>query len=353
MAEIAKMDSNERLPSRPELCKKLAIAKATLDKAINELVTEGVLYSRRGDGTYVADVGEEILVHNGNWGVIVPNVMNMVYCGIVRGVEDVAQSYEISIILCNSDSNFEKQEQYIKRLNHSGVSGYILVPIFGRDSEENNRFYSQLSDSKVPFVFCNRNAEELNAPVVTSNNFYGSYIATKHLLEKGYRNIAYISSEKSRVNLDRFQGYITALLENGIEVNRKIIVVVMRDESQTQAAGYEAMKKVLASGQPVDAVFCFYDKIAQGAYQAIAEAGLRISDDIGVIGYDNIDICDKLTPALTSIAYKGLEIGTKAAEMLYKRINGETLSDLEFYLFQPDLIIRGSCLGPKIKVDSG
>jgi DNA-binding LacI/PurR family transcriptional regulator/biotin operon repressor len=347
-AEIAKLSSNDRLPSRPELCKKLDTTRTTLDRAINELVTEGLLFSRRGDGTYVVGADEEISIHKGNWGVIVPNVMEMVYTGIVRGVEDVAQSYGISIILCNSDSNFEKQEQYIKRLNHSGVSGFILVPIFSRDKDENNRLYSQLINSKVPFVFCNRNTEGINAPVVTSNNFYGSYIATKHLLGKGYRNIAYISNEKSRVNLDRFQGYITALLKNGIEINRKIISIVIGE--QVQLSGYEAMKKVLASGQLVDAVFCFYDKVAQGAYQAIAEAGLRVSDDIGVIGYDNSEICEKLTPAVTSVAYKSLEIGTQAAKMLYKQISGETLSDLEFYLFNPDLVVRDSCLGPKTKV---
>jgi DNA-binding LacI/PurR family transcriptional regulator len=347
MAEIAKMDSNERLPSRPELCKKLAIAKATLDKAINELVTEGLLYSRRGDGTYVADAGEEILVHNGNWGVIVPNVMEMFYTGIVRGVEDVAQSYGISIILCNSDSNFEKQEQYIKRLNHSGVSGFILVPIFSRDRGEDKRLFDQLTESKVPFVFCNRHAEGIDAPVVTSNNFYGGYLAVEHLLGKGYRNIAYISHEKTRASIDRCQGYITALLKNGIEVNRKIIVI--NNRSQMKPPGYEVMKKVLASGQLVDAVFCYTDKVIQGVYQAISEAGLRVSDDIGVVGYNNLDICEKLNPTVTSVAYKSLEIGAKAAEMLYKQINGEELSDFEFYLFQPELIVRESCLGPKTK----
>jgi DNA-binding LacI/PurR family transcriptional regulator len=197
----------------------------------------------------------------------------------------------------------------------------------------------------VPFVFCNRNAEEVNAPVVTSNDFYGGYMVTKHLLEKGYRNIAYISQQKYRTSVDRCQGYISALLESGIEVNRKIIAI--EDKSQTQPSGYEAMKKILASGQRVDGVFCFNDRVTQGVYKAIAEAGLVVSDDIGVIGYDNTDICVKSTPAITSVAYKNLEIGTKAAEVLYKQINEGDLSDFEFYLFQPDIVVRDSCLGLK------
>jgi DNA-binding LacI/PurR family transcriptional regulator/biotin operon repressor len=351
VAEIAKLNINDRLPSRPELCKKLDTTRTTLDKAINELVSEGLLFSSGGSGTYVAGADDQLPIHAGqSWGVIVRDVTEPFYAKIVRGVENVAQSYGINIILCNSDSDFNKQEQYIKRLGHSGVSGLIIVPVASGDTQKNYRLYCQLTELKVPFVFSNRNAEGINAPVVASDDNYGGYIATKHLLKKGYRNIAYISDLKYRTTVDRCQGYIAALLENGIEINRKIIA--MQDQSQTQTAGYETMKKILASGQIVDAVFCVRDKVAQGVYQAIAEVGLNVSDDIGVIGYDNTDLCEKLTPAVTSVAYKNLEVGTKAAEVLYKQINGEALSEFELYLFQPELVVRDSCLGLKRKVVS-
>jgi DNA-binding LacI/PurR family transcriptional regulator/biotin operon repressor len=346
-AEIAKLKSNDRLPSRDELCKKLDAARATIDKAINELVAEGELYSRGGSGTYVVGSKEELSAQSSgcNWGVIVRDVRESYYAETVRGVENVAQSYGINTILCNSDSDFDKQEQYIKRLINSGVSGIIIVPIVSPDVQENYRLFSQLTELKIPFVFCNRNAEGINAPMVASNDFHGGYIAAKHLLEKGYRNIAYISHQKFRTSVDRCQGYITALMDHGIEVNQKLIVI--EEKSQTQPYGYEAMQKILVSGQQVDAVFCFNDKVTQGVYQAIAEAGLRVSDDIGVVGYDNTEICEKPTPAVTSIVSKNLEIGTKAAEVLYKLINKEDLSDFHFYLFQTDIVVRESCLGLK------
>ena len=140
---------------------------------------------------------------------------------------------------------------------------------------------------------------------------------------------------------------MTALMENGIIVNHRIISI--EDQSQAQSYGYEAMQKFLASDQKVDAVFCLNDKVAQGVYQAISEAGLRVSDDIGVAGYENTDICEKLTPSVTSVAYKSLEIGSKAAEVLYELINNKekNLANNKFYLFQPELIMRDSCLGPK------
>jgi DNA-binding LacI/PurR family transcriptional regulator len=342
-AEIAKLNSNDRLPSRAELCKKLDTTRTTLDRAINELIAEGLLYSRGGSGTYVAD--NELAVHKGNWGVIVRDVREAFYAEILRGVENFAQSCGINVIICNSDSEFEKQEQYLKRLSHSGVSGIIIVPVVSLDTRENYYLFSRLSELKVPFVFCNRNADWINAPVVTSNDNFGGYIATKHLLDRGYRKIAYISYQKFRTSVDRCHGYISALMEQGIEINRKIIV--MEERSQAQPSGYQAMKRILASDQLVDAVFCFNDKVSQGVYQAIAEAGLKVSEDIGVIGYDNTDIWKNVTPALTSVAYKNLEIGTKAAEVLYKQINKEDLSDFQLYLVKPEIVVRDSCLGLK------
>jgi DNA-binding LacI/PurR family transcriptional regulator len=347
-AEVAKLNGNDRLPSRRELCEKLDTSKATLGKAINELVAEGVLYSRGGSGTYVAGGTEGLSVYEGqSWGVIVPDVAEEFYAKIVRGVENVAQSYGINLILCNSDYNLDKQEQYIKRLNNSGVSGIIIVPIASRDIRDNIRLNNQLTEIKVPFVFCSRNTEGINAPIVAPNYFYGGYIATKHLLKMGYRNIAYISQYNNRSNIERSQGYIAALQKYRIEVNRNIMQ--FENKGRVPLIGYDSMKKILASGEIVDAVFSTSDDFCQGIYKAIVEAGLVVSDDVGVVGYNNADLCEKLTPALTTVDYKNLEIGTKAAEVLYKQIHGEPLTNYEFYLFQPELVVRDSCLGLKKK----
>jgi DNA-binding LacI/PurR family transcriptional regulator len=348
--DIKQMQPHDRLPSRTGLVKKYQVARTTIDRAISELIGEGYLYSRDGSGTYVAEntapvieTGETSNVVS--WGVIVPDVTEVFYSKIVRGVENVAQSQGINLILCNSDSDVDKQEQYIQRLSHSGVAGFIIVPIVSQNPREYYRLFSQLTELKAPFVFCNRSAEGLNAPVVTSNNFYGGYIAAKHFLEMGYRNIAYISHRKNRASVDRCQGYITALMENEIEVNQKIIVI--GDGRQEESFGYEAMNQLLVAGQMVDAVFCVTDKLAQGVYQAITGAGLVVSDDIGVIGYENSELGEKFTPPVTSVAFKNLEVGSKAAEVLLKQINKEDLSDFHLYLIHPELVVRDSCLGLK------
>lgn len=342
---IRSMKANEKLPSRPTLCTALETTRTTLDRAIRELIDEGVLTSKSGSGTYVSTLPEKQEKSGGYWGVIVPNIMESVYPGIVRGIENVAQMYGVNITLCNSDNNADKQEQYIKRLIQSGVSGFIIVPVVTNDVRENYRLYNQLTEAKIPFVFCNRSVEGIAAPVVTSNDFYGGYIATKHLIEKGYRKIAYISRLRYKTSIDRCHGYLSALMENGITVDRRAIIL---EENGSPAAGYASMKRLLDEVPGIDAVFCFNDTISRGVYQAISESGRKISFDIGVIGYDNSDVCEVLHPKLTSLAYRNVEIGLKSAELLWKMINGQPLSEFNYYLYQPNIVMRESCLGPGI-----
>lgn len=346
--KIESMPPNAKLDSRPSLCVELETTRTTLDKAVAELVYEGFLYSVKGSGTYVTDgkggIKVDIKERVENWGVIVPNVMDRIYYSLVRGVENAAQTDSVNVILCNSDSNIEKQKQYIRRLVASGVSGFIIVPVIAKQSEENNELYRQLTEADIPFVFCNRSVDGITAPVVTSNDFYGAYIAVKHLISKGYRHIAYISKTKYKTSIDRCQGYLSALIEAGIEINRRLIFIEEEDSSSLR--GYETMKKLLSGGIQTDAVFCFNDRIAQGVCMAIRDYGLKVSDDIGVIGYDDSEICPLMEPRLSSVSYKSIEIGETAARILRKMINREPLSEFEYYLFQPEIVERDSCKGP-------
>lgn len=345
--KIEVLPPDTKLDGRPNLCRELDTTRTTLDKAMAELIYEGLLYSKKGSGTYVAGAknGVEVSLKekSENWGMIVPNVMDRIYYSLVRGVENAAEKESVNIILCNSDGNAHKQEQYIKRLIKSGVSGFIIVPVIAEGIKENYELYSQLLEAKLPFVFCNRSVEGISAPVVTSNDYYGAYIATKHLISKGYRHIAFIARQKYKTSVDRCQGYISALIEQGIEVERRLISI--EEKEKEELYGYTTMRTFLLKYPEMDAVFCFNDRVAQGVYQAMAEAGRKVSADIGVIGYDDTELCLEMEPKLSSVSYKSIEIGEAAAKILRKMINKEPLSDFEFYLFQPNIVERDSCMG--------
>lgn len=344
--EIAVMQVNEKLPSRPQLCKRLDTTRTTLDKAIRELVNEGLLTAYNGSGTYVAEHTVDQLAIKGSWGVIIPSITEAIYPSMVRGIENVAQKNGFTITLCNSDSSVKKQERYVQQMIRSGVSGLIIVPVVTDDPRITYELYEQLSKVQIPLVFCNRGVQNMDVPLVTSNSYYGGYLATKHLISRGYRHIAYISRRKYCTNVERCQGYLTALVEAGLEIEREIIVLQSKDCTTNEEAGYREMNRLLEEGHKMDAVFCFNDYVARGVIKAAMEHGLKISEDLGIIGYDNEVFGSMMEPSITSVSYHNLEIGEKAAELICDMIQKKTLHEFKYYLYEPEVIVRDSSRGP-------
>ena len=339
---ISSLSPGDRLPGRVELCSLFNTTRVTLDKAINELEKEGLLTSRKGSGTYIPRFEEQSITGILNWCVIVPNISEKIYSELVSGIESVAHKHGANIILCNSDNDIQKQNAYIQRLLGSGVSGFIMVPVIMNDPSENALIYNNLLLSNVPFVFCNRSIEGVKAPIVTSNDFYGGYIATKHLISKGYKHIAFISERTYRTSMDRCQGYLSALLENGFEINRDLIVM----PNTIKTNNYLMRTQSLLDEKKIDAAFCFNDSIAITIAEEIEKRGMMLSSDIGIIGYDNIESARGNIPLISSVTYKSKEIGMKAASILYNMCNSISFdSDFNYYLFMPEIVDRGSCNG--------
>ena len=350
MDMVVKMHPGDRLPSRHQLCKTLDTSRVTLDKAIAELEGEGILYAQKGSGTYINALIEETVPVTENWGLILPNVMTAVFVEITRTIENFAQAKGINLILCNSDDDIDKQENYIRRLLASPVSGFIMIPVVSEDAGVNYRVYGRLVQAKVPLVFCSRAIPYINVPVVSVNNFYGGYIATRHLARQGYRNIAFAATAQHNraVCNDRCQGYISALMEAGLPVRRRLILPYCPDG---EPGVYQAMRALIRSGEDLDAVFGINDRVCRALYRAIEDSGLQVSRDIGVIGFDNTTDCAAMQPPLTSVTYKGMEIGAIAAKVLWDLSRKATPSSQYMnYFCHPELVIRQSCLG---KADEG
>jgi DNA-binding LacI/PurR family transcriptional regulator len=343
---IASKKPHERLPSRTKLVEKYNVTRTTIERAISELIGEGYLYSMDGSGTYVSeDIQRNASsANNGpaSWGVILPNVMHDTYPGILRGIEDIAQENDINVIVCNSDNIIEKQSNYIYKLIESGVQGIITVPTYS--GEGDIKPFEQLQKEKIPFIFCNRSVNGVVAPRVASNSFYGGYIATKHLIQTGSRRIGFISRPLYCTSEERYQGYLSALFEAGIKLDESY--VIFEDSFDIEIPGYESTRTLLKNEPIPDAIFCFNDALAEGAYKAISENNLSVGKDIKIIGYDNTRICERLPVKLTSVKFKTYEIGKSAAELLINITKDKDLIDSfskKIIILQPELVIRESC----------
>lgn len=338
---------HSKLPSRKELCERYLVTRTTVDRAVNELMSEGYLYSLNGSGTYVADHATNglALAHEGvNMAVLLPNIMEDTYPGILRGIEDVMQVSGVNVSICNTDNDFEKQISYIQRLVRSHVDGIIIIPATSEAGNGSDHLRELLVNISIPVVFCNRSIPGVQKPLVTCNDFYGGYIATRHLLEKGYRKIAFLCSHPYTTTDKRYQGFQAALWDADLETDPSLIQFEF--SRPCMETGQIGMEKLLARAIP-DAVFAFDDQIASGAMKTMEKHGLQCGVDIGLIGYDNTPICDMLHPTLTSVSYGEYENGRLAAEMLLKMILNPSYEAPLLTTTYPKLHVRESCPGPQ------
>ena len=344
-ADLRFMQPNARVPSRHSLCLKYKLSRATVDKALKELIDEGVLYAIQGSGTFVAQRAEEAT--NGgviSWGVVVPNIMDDICPVFLRGIEDFAQKLSINIVICNTDNDSEKEEEYLRRLAESGVRGIIIIPTIIPSG--NLAAYKLLEQRNISYVFCNRSIDGMeHIPFIASNDFYGGYCATKHLIENGYRRIGFVSRYHYRTSMNRFYGYTAALLEAGLGIDRSIVAAELRNFQQTGVKDF--VSRMLSLQSPPDAFFCHNDGVAVQLCNELTACGKRVPEDFGIIGYDNTNVCETLDPKLSSVAFKNYEMGAKAADILYDLTRGRRFDGIRTYIFQPELVIRGSSSGPQ------
>lgn len=342
--EINTLQPHVRLLSRTALADKYNAARTTIERAISELIGEGYLYAKDGSGTYIADrqIEERQTSRMSSIGLVIPDIMHDTYPGILRGVEDVTSRYDTSLVICNTDNQIEKQTNYLHKLVEAGVNGIIIVPaIIGTTDLEP---FDKLKQLNIPVVFCNRGIDHIQAPKVVSNNFYGAYIAVRHLIQEGCQRIAYISRPLYSTSYERYQGYTSALSEAGMSIDEKY--VIFETSFDTDSQGYDSMMSLLEKHPLPDGIFCFNDRIAQGAYEALDKCGIQVGTDIKLVGYDNTSICERLPVKLTSVQFKTYEIGSNAAHLIIEKLKGEPVSDDKIIVLQPQLIVRESSVHP-------
>ncbi|MDO9464726.1 MAG: GntR family transcriptional regulator [bacterium] len=298
----------DRIPSIPEMTRMCRVSPMTIRHAYTELVNEGLLFREHGKGTFVADLkkasrGTGHLMTK-SVGLIVPDIMSDVFPKIVKGAEDVAHNRDYSVIICNTEDRAEKQVEYLQRIREQKISGLIITPI--AHASESVEHYQQLQRDDIPFVFINRFIPEMKTDYVISDNVMGGYLAAIHLIELGHQKLAYISDPKYIVAEQRLEGYKKAMAERGISFDESLVRFAGSCEERP---GYKYMKEFMKSNNRPTALFAFNDRIAEEAYEAIVEAGLRVPEDVAIVGYDDSLIAISLPVPLTTVAYPSYETG--------------------------------------------
>lgn len=267
-------------------------------------------------------------------GILVPDISSQFYPEVVRGAEDVANIYDYNVMLCNSDFDLEKEKEYLKVLREKMVDGLIYMSSY-LDSE----MLDLINELQVNTVLVESKDEAGKLPSVTIDGVQAAYDGTKYLVDNGNKNIAFIGPHKDRPNAwsARFEGYIKALKDSGIEPNEDI----MYFKDLRSNTGYDGIEKILEK-QKIDAVFCSSDEIAMGVINALRDNGIKVPEDVDVVGFNDIYTASIFYPKLTTISQPMYDMGSIAMRLLIKLINKKPVEEKHFVL-PHDLVKRDSC----------
>ncbi len=265
-------------------------------------------------------------------GIIIPDNTNPYFADILRGMEDAFFKQGYNIFLCNSDRNTDKETKYLEALVNRNVDGIALVP---SETDMNESF--RLRQLKKPLVIVDRVLPDFPASLVLMDNLSGGYDAVKHLCNLGHKRIACLSGpEAVPTNQQRIQGYKKALADSDIPFDPELL---FHEDFQING-GMEAFKKISALQKKPSALFACNDLMAIGFMKAAQESGMRIPEEMSVIGYDDIQLASLVTPTLTTMAQPRYKMGQLAADMLMTNILNP--SKPESITLKSRLIIRNS-----------
>lgn len=269
-------------------------------------------------------------------GVIVANILHVFSTQVIRAIEDVCNEKDFHVIICNADDQPEKEKKYIDMLRAKQVDGIISFP-----TGKNLELYQELITENYPVVFIDRLIEGIETDTVLLDNEKAAFLAVDTLVKKGYSQIAVLSPPLEAgvtPRLERLNGYKKALLQHQISLHEEYIVSGKIGEMQS------LIEQLFKLPVPPEAVLATNDHGLMELLTYVKKRQLRIPEDIGLIGIDDVSFADLYNPALTTVAQPAFEMGEKAARLLFEKIqNADYKSQMEIHRFEPVLISRESC----------
>ncbi len=330
-----------------DIAKKLNISASTVSRALNDnpLIS---LPTREKIKKVADEMGyrPNILAANlrtkrtNTIGVIVPLINRHFFSSVISGIEYIAYNQGFTVSISQSNDSFDKEIKIANTMFNNRVDGVIIS--IGMETTSFGHL-KQFTENKIPLVFFDRVVDEIHTHKIIVDDFGGGYKVTQHLIEQGAKTIAHVGGPLNlNIYKNRRNGYIQSLIDAGFEVNESLII----HNSLRKEEGVEAIKKLLESNKKIDAIFCANDTTALSAIIYLKNMGIKIPDEIKIIGFSNEPSSEVVTPSISTVRQPGFLMGQKAAELIIQQITGEKLmEEIETITLPTELIIRESSAG--------
>ncbi|GHA36779.1 LacI family transcriptional regulator [Salinimicrobium marinum] len=277
-------------------------------------------------------------------GIMISRINRPFVSSLISGVEDAARKADHNVIISQSNDKYENEVKNAKAMYDSRIGGLIVSLAM---ETNNTDHFQQFADNNIPIVFVDRVPRDFNSYRVIIDNYAAGYRATKHLIDQGCKRIAHFAGAQ-HVNVYnlRKKGYLDALLENGIEVDENLLVDL---ETMSFEEGREAMKMLLELDFPPDGIFSSNDTAAVSAILCAKERGVRIPEELAIIGFNDDPISSIVEPSLSTVSHPAMKMGEISTQRILEHSEDNLGSSIsEITMLDTEIIVRNSSRRRKI-----
>lgn len=329
-----------------DIARELNIDSSTVSRALNDnsrvkQKTKNLVNAKAQELGYQRNLLASNLRSNktNTIGVIIPRISRYFFSSAIAGIEETAYDAGYNVTICQSLDQLQREKKIIESLSANRVDG-VLISISMETKDD--QYLQILKNIGTPLVFFDRHIDMPGNSIVVIDDFQGGFDATEHLISQGCKNIAHFSGpQELEIYKNRFKGYRAALEKHNIPLIHELILTSKLMEND----GIENAKKLLALKIPVDGIFSSNDTTAISAMQYLKEKGIKIPEDIAIVGFSNEPISSVIEPSLTTIDQSAFEMGKKAITLLLSRIkNKNENTETESIIMKPILLKRNSSI---------
>lgn len=336
---------NEKIPSENVLLKKFKVSRNTVRQAIDVLEKKGLVYKIQGKGTFFKNnkTNRNYLI-----GVISPMTSKYIYLDIIKGIEEYSHEKKYNIILSNSNWDVEKERESLEIMLEKRIDGLIIEPTLSSFITKDSYIFKKLSSLKIPVLLIDCLIKNIKLPTLTLDDVDCGYMAAEALIKNNHKRIAYIYNNDTISGNLRLKGYLKAMKKHKLVIDNSLISgFSMKEQKEDKEYVYfssTCTDKLLNLKNPPTAIFYFNDEGAFSGAQTIKKYGLRIPDDISVIGFDDSEYSRFSEVPLTTVAHPKKNMGIMAAKMIIEEIESPGKLKKDVYFIKTSIVERNSIM---------
>jgi GntR family transcriptional regulator of arabinose operon len=329
---------DDQIPTENSFTDLYGVSRHTVRQAITLLVQEGYLRGEKGSGTYVSGEYLQKLSSNNNQkkiGIITTYFSDYIFPSIIRGVERVVSGEGYSLTIANTENKFRLEKQSLENMFLARIDGLIVEPTQSSMLNPNLSYYMQLKELDIPLLMINSFYEELDTPCLRIDDELAGYKATNFLIKKGHRDIGVISKTDDLQGKYRLRGYLKSISEH--KLTYKPDLTIYYDTSTKEILLSRIAEYLFENKDILTAIVCYNDEIALLVISACWSIGIRIPDDLSLIGCDNAHLMGTMGVNLATLTHPQERLGEDAARWMVSKIKNKKTSD-NLPLYEPELI---------------